>query len=32
VRVVWPDGKTEEWNDVPVNRYTTVKEGAGTAK
>jgi enediyne biosynthesis protein E4 len=32
VRVLWPDGKTEEWSDVPVNRYTTVKEGSGTAK
>ena len=32
VRVVWPDGKTEEWNDVPLNRYTTLKEGSGTAK
>ena len=32
VRVIWPDGKTEEWSDVPVNRYTTLKEGSGTAK
>jgi hypothetical protein len=32
VRVVWPDGKTEEWNEVPVNRYTTLTEGSGTAK
>ena len=32
VRVVWPDGKTEEWNDVAVNRYTTLREGSGNAK
>ena len=32
VRVIWPDGKTEEWSDVPVNRYTTLKQGSGTAK
>jgi len=29
VRVVWPDGKAEEWSDVPVDRYTTFKEGTG---
>jgi hypothetical protein len=28
-RVVWPSGVTEEWNDVPVDRYTTLKEGSG---
>jgi len=31
VRVIWPDGKTEEWNDVPVDRYTTLKQGTGNA-
>jgi enediyne biosynthesis protein E4 len=31
-RVVWPDGRVEEWADVPVNRYTTLKEGAGSAR
>jgi hypothetical protein len=30
VRVVWPDGKTEEWASVPIDRYTTLAEG--TAK
>ena len=25
----WPDGKSEEWSDVPVDRYTTLKEGTG---
>ncbi|HVZ19596.1 MAG TPA: CRTAC1 family protein [Vicinamibacterales bacterium] len=27
VHVVWPDGKTEEWKSVPVDRYTTLREG-----
>jgi hypothetical protein len=29
VRVEWPDGRAEEWTNVPVNRYTTLKEGEG---
>jgi hypothetical protein len=29
VRIVWPDGKSEEWADQPVDRYTTFKEGTG---
>ena len=29
VRVTWPDGKSEEWSDVPVDRYTTLTEGTG---
>jgi hypothetical protein len=29
VRVVWPDGKSEEWTDVPVDRYTTLQQGTG---
>jgi hypothetical protein len=29
VRVEWPDGTAEEWTDVPVDRYTTLKEGEG---
>ena len=29
VRVEWPDGHAEEWADVPIDRYTTLKEGAG---
>ena len=28
VRVVWPSGRTEEWTDVPVDRYTTLVEGS----
>ena len=29
VRVLWPDGATEEWTDISVDRYTTLKEGTG---
>jgi hypothetical protein len=29
VRVVWPGGTSEEWSAVPVDRYTTLVEGAG---
>jgi hypothetical protein len=27
VRVEWPGGHAEEWTNVPVDRYTTLKEG-----
>jgi hypothetical protein len=27
VRVIWPDGRHEEWKAVPIDRYTTLKEG-----
>jgi hypothetical protein len=29
VHVVWPAGASEEWNDVPVDRYTTITQGTG---
>jgi hypothetical protein len=29
VRIVWPDGHAEEWNEVAIDRYTTLKEGIG---
>jgi hypothetical protein len=29
VRVIWPDGRSEEWNSVAVDRYTTLTEGGG---
>jgi hypothetical protein len=32
VRVIWPGGATEEWPDVPVDRYTTLVEGSRNAK
>jgi hypothetical protein len=27
VRVLWPDGATETWNSVPLDTYTTLREG-----
>ena len=29
VRAIWPDGRSEEWSDVPIDRYTTLAEGSG---
>jgi hypothetical protein len=29
VRVRWPDGRVEERSDLPIDRYSTVKEGSG---
>ena len=29
VRVVWPTGETEEWDAVPIDRYTTLRQGTG---
>jgi len=29
VRVHWPGGKTEEWRDVAIDRWTTLKQGEG---
>ncbi len=29
VRVVWPSGRMEEWNQVAIDRYTTLVEGSG---
>ena len=29
VRVQWPDGKTEEWPNLPVDRWTTLRQGTG---
>jgi enediyne biosynthesis protein E4 len=29
VRVQWPDGTTEEWRDVPIDRWTVVRQGTG---
>jgi hypothetical protein len=28
VRVIWPDGRNEEFGSVPVDRYTTLTEGS----
>jgi hypothetical protein len=29
VRVRWPSGHEEEWTSVPIDRYTTLREGGG---
>ena len=29
VRVEWPDGKADEWTNVGIDRYTTLKQGEG---
>jgi hypothetical protein len=29
VRVAWPDGRAEEWREVPADRYTTLTQGTG---
>jgi hypothetical protein len=29
VRVRWPSGRVEEWPEVAIDRYTTLKEGSG---
>jgi hypothetical protein len=30
--VLWPDGRTETWSGVPIDRYTTLAEGVVTPK
>jgi hypothetical protein len=32
VRVHWPDGREEEWREIPIDRYTTLREGEGQEK
>lgn len=29
IRVQWPDGRSEEWTNVALDRYTTLTEGTG---
>ena len=29
VKVTWPSGRVEEFAAVPIDRYTTLKEGSG---
>jgi hypothetical protein len=29
VRVRWPDGRVDEYGDLPIERYSTLKEGSG---
>jgi hypothetical protein len=28
VRVIWPDGHSEEWRSVEIDRYVTLTEGS----
>ena len=30
VRAWWPGGEVEEWSDLPVGRYTTLRRGTGS--
>lgn len=29
VQAVWPDGRREEWSDVSIDKWTTLKQGTG---
>ena len=29
IRIEWPDGSIEEWQDVSIDRYTTLRQGEG---
>ncbi|HUO86588.1 MAG TPA: CRTAC1 family protein [Thermoanaerobaculia bacterium] len=29
VRARWPSGRVEQWDDLPADRYTTLREGSG---
>ncbi|HIE91862.1 MAG TPA: CRTAC1 family protein [Acidobacteria bacterium] len=31
IRAVWADGRAEEWSDVTVDAWTTLRQGTGTA-
>ena len=30
VRVYWPDGRADEWKEVPINAYSKLVQGGGT--
>jgi hypothetical protein len=30
LRVSWPSGKTEEFGETPIDRWTTLTEGSGS--
>jgi hypothetical protein len=32
VRVQWPDGRAEEWTQLPADRWTTLRQGGGAAR
>ena len=29
VRVLWPDGGAEEWKQIPIDTYSTLRHGSG---
>ncbi len=29
VHVDWPDGSVEQWSDLPIDRYSTLRQGSG---
>ena len=29
VHVEWPDGSAEQWSDLPIDRYSTLRQGSG---
>jgi hypothetical protein len=31
LRIIWPDGRAEEWTGVAVDRWTTLREGTATS-
>jgi len=31
VRAYWIDGRVEEWTGIPIDRYTTLRQGSGKA-
>ena len=31
VEVRWPDGRTETWEDVDIDGWTTLEQGAGSS-
>jgi hypothetical protein len=32
VQAHWVSGRVEEWTGLPLGKYTTLREGSGTAK
>jgi hypothetical protein len=32
LRVIWPDGSTEAWNDLSVDRYVTLQQGSSPSE
>jgi hypothetical protein len=32
VRVLWPSGRMEEWANLPIDGYTTIREGGGSGR